>query len=435
MSELVGSSVTLSNFDSPTHLAAERQINTLFDSNLDRKKTFDLLKTILVYYGVPRMSFEFYDYFLGEDAFMKLDRFQQAIRKYQMKAIRLFSTFREAYTKLNKEGDLKQFFRPLEPLKKIEIDLQYKQRTSWDAIEIIDESKLRYLGYIAAREVRQERNNRQALVDFLIELAAKLKNAESNVDAASVVDHYSEKKKRKMSSLLTKYRSNLKHSLLSPLFPLDPDLIQREADFLSTGIEDSDLNVMEETQSIAVKNLAQYLTADHMDVYVATSMRTESDFVSVNRFVERLFNNELMVPLNLRYFNPTQSWIEDRVAKGLVEALILKRANYCIYMAQKEDTFGKDSEASVALGQGKTVIVYVPKLSIPKAGIDMEDISKKGRDELINEIKKIGEDDDLDIDKTEDEAAIQSRFLTILLKKMDQKLLAGAAIDHWADFD
>ena len=65
--------------------------------------------------------------------------------------------------------------------------------------------------------------------------------------------------------------------------------------------------------------------------------------------------------LNLRYFNPTQSWIDDRIAKGLVEALMLRRATVTIYMAQKTDTFGKDSEASVALGQGRPVIVYVPK--------------------------------------------------------------------------
>ncbi len=41
---------------------------------------------------------------------------------------------------------------------------------------------------------------------------------------------------------------------------------------------------------------------------------------SVNSFVGRLFGHASVHPLKLRYFNPTQSWIEDRVAKGLVEA-------------------------------------------------------------------------------------------------------------------
>ena len=129
---------------------------------------------------------------------------------------------------------------------------------------------------------------------------------------------------------------------------------------------------MEKTQKTAYHNLSNYLSADHLDVYVATSMRNYADFVSVNQFVETLFSHSDLRQLKLRYFNPTQSWIEDRVAKGLVEALMLKRADICIYMAQKEDTFGKDSEASVTLGQGKPVIVYVPKLFDPNSGIDSE---------------------------------------------------------------
>jgi hypothetical protein len=83
-------------------------------------------------------------------------------------------------------------------------------------------------------------------------------------------------------------------------------------------------------------------------------MRTDADFASVNSFVRRLFRHTEIHPLKLRYFNPTQSWIEDRVAKGLVEALMLKRADFTIYLAQKTDSFGKDSEASVALGAGET---------------------------------------------------------------------------------
>lgn len=91
-------------------------------------------------------------------------------------------------------------------------------------------------------------------------------------------------------------------------------------------------------------------------------MRTEADFVSVSGFTDALFKHDELRPLKLRFFDPTQSWIEDRVAKGLVEALMLRRSSMTIYMAQKSDTFGKDSEASVALGQGKPVVVYVPKL-------------------------------------------------------------------------
>src|SRR5690606_3428085 len=125
---------------------------------------------------------------------------------------------------------------------------------------------------------------------------------------------------------------------------------------------EGEIEEMKKYQGTAYRNLAHYLTADFMDIYVATSMRSDADFVSVNNFVTSLFGHHDIKSFRLRYFNPTQSWIEDRVAKGLVEALMLKRSKLCIYMAQKEDTFGKDSEASVSLGQGKPVVVYVPRL-------------------------------------------------------------------------
>ena len=94
-------------------------------------------------------------------------------------------------------------------------------------------------------------------------------------------------------------------------------------------------------QSIAQQNPAHYLAADHLDIYVATSMRSDADFVSVNRFVTALFQHDGIRPLKLRFFNPTQSWIDDRVAKGLVEALMLRRASMTIYMAQKDEHSGK----------------------------------------------------------------------------------------------
>lgn len=69
---------------------------------------------------------------------------------------------------------------------------------------------------------------------------------------------------------------------------------------------------------------------------------------------------------------------------------MLRRAFLTIYMAQKEDTFGKDSEASVALGQGKPVIVYVPKLFVPDLDIDTEDFFRVERQQLEGLITKEG---------------------------------------------
>ena len=104
-----------------------------------------------------------------------------------------------------------------------------------------------------------------------------------------------------------------------------------------------------------------YLDYDHMDVYVATSMRREIDFWNIARFVSQVFDSIYVKNLKLRYFDPTQAYCDSRVDKGLVEALMLKRAKCTIYMAGESDSFGKDSELAATLAQGKPVIAYVPK--------------------------------------------------------------------------
>ncbi|MCZ7679810.1 MAG: hypothetical protein M5U28_14015 [Sandaracinaceae bacterium] len=192
---------------------------------------------------------------------------------------------------------------------------------------------------------------------------------------------------------------------------------------------------MESTQATGLRNLARYLTADFMDVYVATSMRSDADFASVNSFVRRLFKHSEVHPLKLRYFNPTQSWIEDRVAKGLVEALMLKRADLTIYLAQKADSFGKDSEASVALGQGKPVIVFVPSLRVPEVDVDSEKLGLLGRQGLQPIVEREAAGEDGEVDETTDDQALLAQVLSLRLQRATGAALAAAAREHWADFD
>ena len=105
-----------------------------------------------------------------------------------------------------------------------------------------------------------------------------------------------------------------------------------------------------------------YLDYDHMDVYVATSMREKFDFWNVARFTRELQLHKSIKDLNLRFFDPTQAYCSDRIDKGLVEGLMLKRAKCTIYMAGETETLGKDFELAATLAQGKTVIAYVPAL-------------------------------------------------------------------------
>lgn len=150
-------------------------------------------------------------------------------------------------------------------------------------------------------------------------------------------------------------------------------------------IEDQ-LTKMRAFRNMGERNFLKYLTYDHMDVYIATSMREAHEFYSISRFVKLLFEDDYLRNLKLRWFDPTQAYVSDRIDKGLVEALMLKRAKCTVYHAQEADTFGKDSELAGTLAQGKPVVIYVPSIDDPldfKSWLQgMMEIVYPGRDEL-----------------------------------------------------
>lgn len=105
-----------------------------------------------------------------------------------------------------------------------------------------------------------------------------------------------------------------------------------------------------------------YLTFDHLDVYVATSMREKHEYMFVSEFMAKIVQDPHINDLKLRFFDPTCAYCPDRLDKGLAEALMLKRASCTIYLAQESDTLGKDSELASTLAQGKPVIAFVPEM-------------------------------------------------------------------------
>lgn len=425
LSEFVGEQTSSFGLDDSGRRAVAQVVEDLFTKDLTKDQSLDNLNSALVFYGRSSVSQEFFDQYLGPDAFKSIESFEDAVRGYQKDAIRLFSTFSEAFRVLNGATSLKVMLQPLSPRS----DANYRGRTEWRVIQKIDDSRLADLGYIASDTISRERIERDAISSFLRTLALSIRER-----GAQVVGEITEKTRRRMDSLLRKFESRIDHGTLSPLFAPDPDLLEREADHLSPKLGE-DITRLRETEKIAEQNLAHYLAADHLDVYIATSMRTEPDFISVNNFANRLFQHNEIRPLRLRHFNPTHSWIRDRIAKGLVEALMLKRADFTIYMAQKSDTFGKDSEASVALGQGKPVIVYVPKLVIPKCDVDSETIGRLGKVELQRILATEGDEADKEVDEAMDEEALLGRLIGIRVERGDALDLAQIARDHWADFD
>lgn len=151
------------------------------------------------------------------------------------------------------------------------------------------------------------------------------------------------------------------------------------------------------TVSKGMRNHDSYLASDHLDVYVATSMRLPHEYLMVARLTERIFAHRTLEKLNLRWFDPTQAYCADRIDKGLAEALMLKRAKCTVYFAQESDTFGKDSELASTLAQGKPVIAFVPRADSQTVNELMEALSsaypnRKEEDLLLEQLRVFAPD-------------------------------------------
>ena len=166
-----------------------------------------------------------------------------------------------------------------------------------------------------------------------------------------------------------------RHNPVLPLDDISPDdayltgyLIERELrERLDADPTDANSQALEERRkSVVAKATANqdaYLASDHLDVYVATSMRERHEFSAINRLAAEIFNDPAVSDLKLRWFDPTQAYCPDRIDKGLSEALMLRRASCTIYLAQESDTLGKDSELASTLAQGKPVVAFIPEVT------------------------------------------------------------------------
>ena len=167
----------------------------------------------------------------------------------------------------------------------------------------------------------------------------------------------------------------LRHDAIVDLEPIAPE----ETYYLGSVIEGrlrerlkNDPNdaeaLSEEAKRVAIvdkgtRNNRAYLASDHLDVYVATSMRERHEYLQIADFTKAVFGHKTLKDLKLRFFDPTQAYCRERIDKGLTEALMLRRATCTIYLSQEADSFGKDSELASTLAQGKPVIAFVPRVT------------------------------------------------------------------------
>lgn len=172
-------------------------------------------------------------------------------------------------------------------------------------------------------------------------------------------------KKVKIKNLLDgNYLAGVEKGALQMCLYSITDILEEEVES-ETEIEKKYLKIAERyisARKAALKNTEFYLSlVNDLDVYVATSMRTQEDFIRMADSCEKIFKSEKLKELDLRYFDPTISAADGHEDKGLIECLMVKCAKVLIYTAGEKESYGKDAEAAMALSLGKPVIFLCDK--------------------------------------------------------------------------
>ncbi len=273
--------------------------------------------------GRARSSEHFYDYFFRNVS--TIDNFEEAVESFRIKAMWLFGNFKFAYKKLATQDVSIDAFSVLIARTEPRSDSEFSEREEFTDIQPIPEEDLGFLGYVSGQKLDD--------LDFAIE-AIKLLSAEG-IDRVDFLRRLGQDNARKLSDVLSREQLEFpaeeegidQKKISSILLKLEPELRARR---------DRQVNA----QRIGIRNTQRYLTLPYLDVYVATSMRSEEDYVAQSKFLQNVFQNPLVRDLKLRYFDPTASFDPDRIKKGLIECLMLRRAKVTIYNAGARRHYG-----------------------------------------------------------------------------------------------
>lgn len=309
-----------------------------------------------------RVEAPFFDHFFGPDC--TIGKISKGVERFQRAALLLYGNFVFGYRKLSRIKDPAEFKREVAsafPDAKAEAAYFRNRQPKLLEVDRIEKDQTPFVGYLSANEVRADR-----------ERCKLLRAATAVVGARGTWD-----------DLLAKVREMALEDEVAPLESIIANFRAANCGADLTGLEkflkesfdqiESLAKTVESVRARATRNQGTYLTWDHMDVYFATSMRKAWEYKDLYEFIDRLMAADEIKDLGLRYFDPTQAYTDNRVNKGLVEALMLKRARCTVYSVQDTDTLGKDSELASTLAQGKPVIAFIPDLDVEQRTAQLRD--------------------------------------------------------------
>lgn len=327
---------------------------------IDRER----LNIILSSWRQPPVDECFFSYYFGE-RIETVRGLIEGLRHFITDALWHFGDIRRAFAVFCQIGDIGKF------IKKHEFDFaDFESRLPWGLIEVIPPEDRGFLGYVSGQRPYQHQEVLTITERILKELDENRHEYEGLASAAvqkKLLALVSEGDLKKVAAV-----EGLEKFEALDLFSLSELNKNREAvERLSAEVSKTILKV-KKLKKIGESNQVHYLrNIEMIDVYVATSMRDDRDYIDMAKFVDEVFSSNEIAPLNLRYFDPTLCYCNSRIDKGIIECLLVRTAKVTVYCAQEGDTFGKDSELAATLCQGKPVIVYVP--------IDNSDLQRAAR--------------------------------------------------------
>jgi hypothetical protein len=307
------------------------------------------LNELLLLVNKDRMGKPMFRFVFGDAC--PVSKLEAAVERYQKIAMLRYGNFVFAYRTLSRINDEDQFETELGSLcvEGDRSDAVYSARAEKLLdVDNIPREDTPLVGYLSATQIVAEAGRSK-----LLRVAGKAVGAGSSWDAFEKIIRELIKPEERLAVINVIHNYKLRHPERTP-----DDFAAYIAD-VAPEIEKRHSR-LQQVQAIATRNQDVYLTWDHMDVYFATSMRKAWEFADLYDFISGLMKRPAIQDLKVRFFDPTQSYTGNRVDKGLVESLMLKRAKCTVYSVQDTDTLGKDSELAATLAQGKPVIAYVP---------------------------------------------------------------------------
>jgi len=347
----------------PQQIEGVRAIWPCLKSSREPRARCDLLNRLLLTLGIKTISSDFFDTVFQNLDLSDTENTRERVDRFRSLCMLEFGSFRYGYRQFRQGAVVRERWREYFPLEReiAEREERLKSRPEPVGLIPIPADQLFSLGYLAgehAPRINEARSELKRIIDSALKASVAdfrgLREAAKKCGAGD------------LTMLLGRVGVPGAETVICcsdlPLFGGTErpycDVLRDVAGACVTVEEEA----IRSARQQGLQNSRTYMAMHDLDVYVATSMRDPLHFTSNSAFVQRLFHSGALAQWRLRYFDPTQAYLEDRIQKGLLECLMIKRARVTVYNAQEEDTFGKDAEAGVTLAQRKPVIVYVARL-------------------------------------------------------------------------